>query len=78
MAKPSLSPEQFVAEVNRRLPEHHLYKPGMRVFLYPRGSTDQTASGTDFEGPDETRSVMADIESQVRQEYEVFVPPRAR
>lgn len=78
MAKPSLTPEQFVDEVNRRLPEHPLYQPGMRVFLYPRGSTGQTANGVDFEGPGSARGVTADIENQVRNEYEISVPPRTR
>jgi hypothetical protein len=77
-AKPKLTPEQFVDEVNRRLPSHSQYRPGMRIFLYPPGSNGGTASGLDFDGPDAARGVTADIENQVMQEFDVTVPQRRR
>lgn len=48
MAK-EISPEEFVAEVNRRLKMHHANPGNWRVFLYPEGADGKTASGYDFE-----------------------------
>ena len=47
MAKQVISPEEFIVEVNKRLPEHHAYKPGWRIFFYPEGSDATTAKGFD-------------------------------
>lgn len=69
MAKPILTPQQFVDEVNSRLPGHAMYQPGMRVFLVPVGSDQPT--GTDFEGPGPAQGVTADVENHVRSEYDV-------
>ncbi|KVC93222.1 hypothetical protein [Burkholderia ubonensis] len=49
MTKSVISPEEFIAEVNRRLPNHHAYEAGWRVFLYPEGADGATASGYDLE-----------------------------
>ncbi|WP_186143803.1 hypothetical protein [Burkholderia gladioli] len=51
MAKTAISPEQFVAEVNKRLPNHHAYQRGWRVFLYPEG-TGTVATGYGIEPRD--------------------------
>jgi hypothetical protein len=75
MARPVISPEAFIAEVNKRLPGHHAYKPGMRVFLVPKGATSATAAGYDFE-PGEAKGVVANIVDQVLKEYdEGGLPP---
>jgi hypothetical protein len=47
MAKSVICPEEFIAEVNKRLPDHHAYKPGMRVFLVRNGATSATTTGYD-------------------------------
>ncbi|WP_174934821.1 hypothetical protein [Burkholderia lata] len=72
MAKPVISPEEFIEEVNRRLPEHHKYAQGMRVFLVPRGAIGRTADGYDFE-PDNlaTTGVVQEVADRVRSEFEV-------
>lgn len=72
MDKQVISPEEFVDEVNRRLPDHHMYKDGMRVFLVPRGATAQTAEGYDFE-PDDmtTNGVVQEVVGKVHSEFEV-------
>lgn len=49
MSKPVISPEEFIAEVNRRLPNHHAYEAGWRVFLFPEGTNGRTATGYDLE-----------------------------
>jgi hypothetical protein len=70
MAKPVISPEVFVAEVNRRLHRHHAYRPGMRVFLVPDGANGKTAGGYEFEPP-EAAGVVADIANHVESLYTV-------
>lgn len=72
MTKPVISPEEFVAEVNRRLSSQHSYKTGMQVFLVPRGSNGRTASGYDWEPKDMvTTGVVADFAAKLEAEFEV-------
>lgn len=72
MAKPVLSPEEFIAEVNRRLPNHPAYTQNMHAFLVPPGADGKTASGYDWE-PDglATTGVVAAIAAQVEAEFDV-------
>ncbi len=49
MAKPVISPEEVIAEVNGRIPSHPAYAQGMHAFLVLRGSDSKTASGYDWE-----------------------------
>ncbi|EON13109.1 hypothetical protein [Pandoraea sp. SD6-2] len=58
MAKPVLSPEQFINEVNRRLPNMFGYKPGMKAFLVPDGADGAHATGYDCE-PDDLATIGA-------------------
>jgi hypothetical protein len=72
MSKPVISPEEFIAEVNKRLPSVGGYETGMRVSLYPEGSNGVTASGYSLE-PDtiEARAVVGTAISQVLFEFDV-------
>ncbi|BCF97401.1 hypothetical protein PPGU19_019700 [Paraburkholderia sp. PGU19] len=72
MSKPVISPEEFIAEVNKRLPNIGGYETGMRISLYPEGSNGVNASGYSLE-PDtiETRAVVGTIVSQVLFEFDV-------
>lgn len=75
MAKPVIFRDAFIAEVNKRLAGHRLYKPGMRVFLVPKGATSAIATGYDFE-PEEAKGVVANVVDQIRAEYdEADIPP---
>jgi hypothetical protein len=67
-----ISPEEFIAEVNKRLPSVGGYETGMRVSLYPEGSNGVTASGYSLE-PDtiEARAVVGTAISQVLFEFDV-------
>jgi hypothetical protein len=72
MAKQVISPEEFIAEINTRLPDHHAYEAGMHVFLVPIGATGRSASGYDWEPKDlVTIGVIASIVSRVESEYVV-------
>lgn len=72
MAKPVISPEEFIAEVNKRLSSHPAFAPGMRAFLVPPGANGKTASGYDWE-PDglATTGVVAATAQQVEAEFDV-------
>ncbi|WP_175920340.1 hypothetical protein [Burkholderia pyrrocinia] len=72
MAKPVISPEEFIAEVNKRLPKHAEFKSGMRVFLVPNGADGKSASGYGFEPRDRvTTGVVAAVADQVASEFVV-------
>jgi hypothetical protein len=72
MAKQVISPEEFIAEVNKRLPGHPSYRRNMRAFLVPRGADGKMATGYDWE-PDglATTGVVATIAAQVEVEFDV-------
>ncbi len=72
MEKPAISPEEFITEVNKRLPSHPACTRGMHAFLVPRGADVATASGYDWE-PDglATTGVVAAIAAQVEAEFDV-------
>ncbi|PRZ56626.1 hypothetical protein BX589_101276 [Paraburkholderia fungorum] len=70
MAKPVITREQFINIVNERLPGHHSYRAGTRIFLVPVGTTGAAAAGYDFE-PAEATGVVANVADQVMSEYDV-------
>ncbi|KCB24881.1 hypothetical protein [Bordetella hinzii] len=76
--KATLTPEQFVAEMNHRLPQKFGYKPGLRVFLYPEGATAETARGVDWTFRDELNSVVAvkAAHDDVAAQYDAVLPLR--
>ncbi|HEX7907319.1 MAG TPA: hypothetical protein VF534_04405 [Paraburkholderia sp.] len=73
MATQVISPEEFIAEVNRRLLNHFAYETGMRVFLVPIGASGKTAHGYDWEPKDDTATigVVAEVTNQVDSEFDV-------
>jgi len=72
MAKPVISPEEFTAEVNKRLPAHDAYQDGLHVFLVPKGANGRQASGYDWEPKSAaTAGVVAAVAQLVESEFEV-------
>ncbi len=72
MVKLVISPKPFVGEVNRRLPDHFAYEPGLRVFLVPVGAAGARASGYDWEPKTPAApGVIADVANAVESEFEV-------
>ncbi|QRR06488.1 hypothetical protein FPJ27_08730 [Burkholderia sp. MS455] len=45
---PVISATQFIELVNQRLPSHHVFKAGMRVFLVRPASADADATEFDY------------------------------
>ncbi|MEM5341299.1 hypothetical protein [Paraburkholderia azotifigens] len=72
MSKPMISPEEFIAEVNKRLPNIGGYATGMSVSLYPEGSNGATASGYSLETDTiEARAVVGTAVAQVLLEFDI-------
>jgi hypothetical protein len=69
MAKPVISPEEFIAEMNKRIKGHGAYEDGMRVFLVPEGANGKTASGYGFEGPGPIQMVVGAAHAHVESLY---------
>lgn len=71
MEKPIITPEEFVDEINRRLPEHDCYSPGLQLFLISRNSVGNDATGIDWEPLGASNCVIAvsEIHSQVAADH---------
>jgi hypothetical protein len=80
MQKPVISPEEFVNEVNRRLPEHDCYTAGLQMFLLPRNGRAEDAIGIDWEPRAARNAVIAISEThrQVSAEFTVSKYPGRR
>jgi len=79
LARTALSLDAYIAEINRRLPQHADYREGMRVVRDPLGAPSGGSGGYTFEWPKpqdddpqawfDTRNVVEDIELQMREQY---------
>lgn len=74
MHKQIVSPDEFIAEMNRRLPRQYGYKPGLHVFLSPKGSTSATATGYNFEPHDlDCVTAVSLVAGQMEKEFIVQI-----
>lgn len=73
MNKPRLTPEQYIAEMNRRLKEHDAYREGMAFVPYPEGATGSNLSGYSFTGPFGLTGIYALIAHQVANDFDLLV-----
>ncbi|MBY4733954.1 hypothetical protein K6V90_25780 [Cupriavidus pauculus] len=77
MAKTKISVENFVDEVNRRLPAQYGYRPEWRFFLVPEGAGAAEAIGYSWEPRTiELTAAMSAIGKQMEDEFEVVLPFR--
>ncbi|MCO8321916.1 hypothetical protein ABEG10_08380 [Burkholderia cenocepacia] len=76
MSKPAISREQFIVEVNQRLPNHHAYRVGWRVFLFPEGADPGAVTGWSIE----PRSAIGHIRQVTDHVFSLFAidPPFPR
>lgn len=70
MARPTLRPDQFVAEMNRRIATYDGYTGGS-VFLVPKGSPPALATGIDVDGPLDMRAFAARACSEILAEFDL-------
>ncbi|HEX4328903.1 MAG TPA: hypothetical protein VH105_18955 [Burkholderiales bacterium] len=79
MVRFSLTLDDYIAELNRRLEAHADYRAGMRVVRDPLGAAIGGRGGYTFEWPKpqdddpqawfDTRNVVDDVELQMREHY---------
>ncbi|AOZ08161.1 hypothetical protein [Cupriavidus malaysiensis] len=78
MAKQKLSVEEFIAEMNSRLPSHYGYKPGLHIFLMPIGANAAEATGYDWAPKDlDTTAAVSAVHEHVASLYDVAPIPRS-
>lgn len=82
MTRTALTLEEYVAEMNRRLPLHPGYREGMRVVLDPLTADLGGTGSYTFEWPKsltdddaqswfDTRNVVFDVELEMRELYQL-------
>jgi hypothetical protein len=85
MRRTALTLLQYIEEMNRRLPGHPQFRPGMRVVPDPLAASLGGAGGYTFKWPvpadddpqvfHDTRNVVFDIELQMREHYVLEAMP---
>lgn len=73
MNKPMLTPDQHIAELNRRLRQHPGYREGMAFLPYPEGSTGRSMSGYSVTGPFDLMGIYSQIAHEVAQDSNLKV-----
>ena len=73
MTKPSLTPDQFIIEVNARLKSHQDYLDGMEFRPYPEGSSGKDMSWYSVTGPYEMTGVYAQVARSVSDEFSLVL-----
>ncbi|SDN51552.1 hypothetical protein [Polaromonas sp. JS666] len=65
-----VTPTQYVNLLNQAVQADENKQPGMRFFLHPEGSTDQTCRGIGFEPP-AAFGLAAVIQSKVNRDNQI-------
>ena len=73
MNKPMLTPDQHIAEMNRRLRQHEDYREGMAFVPYPEGTTGRSMSGYSVTGPFDLMGIYAQIAHEVARHFDLKV-----
>lgn len=68
-----LTPDQYIAEMNRRLEQHRDYHKGMAFVPYPEGATGSSMSGYSVTGPFGLMGIYAQVANEVTQDYDLKV-----
>lgn len=74
--KPSLSAQEYMAELNERLRRHPMYLEGMHFPDPQPGSTPMLAAALAWEGPWECLDVFSSVIEEVARDYDLALPPR--
>ncbi len=73
MNKPLLTPDQHIAELNRRLRLHSEYREGMAFVSYPEGTTGRSMSGYSVTGPLGLMWVYAQVAHDVAKQFDLEI-----
>lgn len=71
----NLTPDEYLAELNRRLQAHPLYEEGCEFTAAPSeplpGATASKAAGCSWSGPVELTAVCLEVASRMAEEHSV-------
>ena len=73
MPKPKLTPEQHIAEMNRRLQQHDWYIDGMKFLPYPPGAKGNALAGYSITGPYELTGIYAQVAHEVNEDFDLLI-----
>ncbi len=73
---PSLSLEDYMAELNERLRQHPMYLEGMHFPDPQPGSTPMLAAALAWEGPWDCLGVFSSVIEEVAKDYDLAMPAR--
>lgn len=73
MAKGSLNEDQYIAELNRRLTKHKMYKSGMAFVPFPEGTSGNQMSGYSVTGPFHLMGVYAQVAHSMEEDFTLKV-----
>ncbi len=73
MIRPTLTPEQYLVELNRRLKLHEAYVDGMEFIPFPLGAVGRDLSGYSVTGPFGLMGIYALISHQVTADFDLLV-----
>ncbi|MCY1249521.1 hypothetical protein D9M72_630640 [compost metagenome] len=62
-----VTPSQYVDLLNEALRREKGFEEGMRFFIHPQGSTDDTMRGIGFEGPPSGFLLAAHVQTHISQ-----------
>ena len=71
MSKPTLTPDQFIDEMNSRLGQHQNYRQGMAFVPYPEGSTGRSMTGYCVTGPFYLMGVYTQVAHEVIEKFDL-------
>ena len=70
MEKPSLTPNQYMVELNRCLRQHQDYRKCMAFVPNPEGATGSAMSGYTVAGPFELMGIYAQVAHEVAEHFD--------
>lgn len=73
MNKPTLTPDQHITELNRRLQLHREYRDGMAFVAYPEGAAGSSMSGYSVTGPFGLMGIYAQVAHDVANHFDLVI-----
>ena len=71
MTKPTLTPDQHIAELNCRLRLQRQYRDGTAFVAYPEGATGRSMSGYSVTGPFGLMGIYAQVAHDVANHFDL-------
>ena len=71
MSKKTLTPDQYLAEMNQQLQQHKYYCRGMAFTAYPEGTTGFAMSGYSTTGPFGLTGIYSQVAHQISEQFDL-------